>query len=99
MRQLGFESLDEFAERHLAEIATTTGTHGNGVCRHLFITNHQLVRQLLQTMFANFIGNFLVSQVRKGAEAGFIEPPGHLAGIIGLMLGDIEDDDLLRREP
>src|SRR3954469_3008428 len=61
------QALNEVLYRHLAEVFAFAGSHGNCLRRHLFVTQDDLIRQLLQTMFPNFIGYFLISQVVSGA--------------------------------
>jgi hypothetical protein len=41
-------------------------------------------------MFSNFIGYFLVPQVRFGAKACLPQNLGDLTGIFGLMLRDVQ---------
>src|SRR5688572_16215306 len=63
LRFLVFQTGNEVLHRHAAEVFSLPGTDGNlGSCLFL-VTDHDLVGQLLQTMFSNFIGNFVPSQV------------------------------------
>ena len=50
-------------------------------------------------MFANFIGYFLVAQIRLGPEARPVQLLRNIGGIVGLLLGNIEDDGLNRCQP
>ena len=55
-------------ERHLPEILTAAGTHGHRPACLFLVADDQQVRQLLQAMFPDFIGNFLISQIGFSAE-------------------------------
>ena len=77
-------------------ITATTSPHSDHACHYLFITNDDLIRQLLHTMFSNFIGYFLVSQVSRGSKSGLNQPFGYRFGIFGLVFGNVEYDNLHR---
>src|SRR5262245_1018010 len=93
------EAFDEDRQIHLPEILTAAGAHGHLACGPLLVADDQLIGELLQAMFPDFIGNFFVPQVRFDAEAGCLERVGDLGGVVGLVLGDVEDDHLDRRQP
>ena len=68
--------------------------------RHFLVADDDLVGQLLQTMFPNFIGNFLIPQVGYGAQTGLFQlARDHALGIVRLVLGDVQHHHLDRREP
>jgi len=69
-RNLLAEARQQGIKGHASEILAAAGTHGHAVGLQLFVADDQLIRQLLQAMFANFIGYFLVAQIRCGAETG-----------------------------
>ena len=79
---------------HRPQILTAAGTHGHLHSLHLLVADDQLVRQLLQAMFSNFIGYFLVTQIRSDAQAGRPEPRLDLPGIVRLPVRNVEDDRL-----
>src|SRR3990172_7457410 len=97
--RLAVEALDEGLYRHLAEVCTGAGPHGNRLRRHLFVTCDDLIGQLLQTMFTDFIGYFLISQVGFRAQPGPPELIQHLLRVRRLVGADIHDHDLHRSEP
>src|SRR5262245_27164296 len=92
------EAFDEERQIHLPEILTAAGAHGHLACRPLLVAHDQLIRELLQAMFSDFIGYFFVPQVRFDAEAGRPEVVGNLGRVVGLVLGNIQDHDLNRRQ-
>src|SRR5258706_8593000 len=69
--RLGLEAGGEGIEAHCPEIFAAARAHGHRVRLHLLVSDHQLVGQFLQAMFANLIGNFLVSQIAKRSKSLF----------------------------
>src|SRR5438046_4780775 len=97
--RLAAEAGDEVRQGHLPEIFTAAGTHGHLFRCLLFFADDQLVRQLLQAMFPNFIGYFLVPQVGFAAVAGLLQGSRDPSGVIGLPFRNIEHHHLHRRKP
>src|SRR5258707_10702645 len=64
---LASEAGDEFGQIHLPEVFTAAGPHGHLFSRLFLFADNQLVRQLLQAMFPNFIGYFFIPQVGLAA--------------------------------
>src|SRR6202158_2124920 len=58
-RRLGFKAIDEGIQRPRPEIPASPAPHGHLLRLQLLVAQDPLIRQLLQAMFANFIGNFL----------------------------------------
>ena len=87
------------SRRHRPEIFAAARAHGHRFSLLFLVADHQLVGQLLQAMFPNFIGNFLVSQIRFGPKTGLTQAFRDAFGVVGLVLGDVQDHDLLRRQP
>jgi len=67
--KLTLPTLDNLFEGHLTEVLIATGAHCDDICCLFFIADDQQVRQLSYAMFAYFISNFLVPQIRFNAEA------------------------------
>src|SRR5262245_24082952 len=67
--RLSCQAIGEGLERHGPEIFAAARAHGYRVGLHLFVADHQLVRQFLQAMFPNLKGNLLVSQIRNRPKA------------------------------
>ena len=88
-RNLLAEARQQGIKGHASEILAAAGTHGHAVGLQLFVADDQLIRQLLQAMFANFIGYFLVAQIRCGAETGGPQRPGHALGVGSLTVGNV----------
>src|SRR5437762_9734592 len=84
--RLAAEAGDEVRQGHLPEVFTAAGTHGHLFGCLLLFADDQLVRQLLQAMFPNFIGYFLVPQVGFAAVAGLLQGSRDSSGVIGLPL-------------
>src|SRR6185295_16711275 len=73
-RDLLAKAREQGVHGHRPQILAAAGTHGHLQSLHLLVADDQLVRQLLQAMFSNLIGNFLITQIRFDAQAGRPEP-------------------------
>ncbi len=93
------ESLDQDIHGHLSEILTAACTHGHQSVRLFLVAHDELIRQPVQAMFADFIGNFLVAQIRLGPETRPMQLLRNIRGVVGLLLGNVQDDGLERRQP
>ena len=76
-----------------------TSTHGYGFCLPLLVADDQKIRDLLQRMFAYFIANLLIAQIALTLNPCFCNDCATIASVIGLILGDIQDHRLNRRQP
>ena len=81
--------LDERSERHRTQVFTGACTHGNEPIFLLAVADYKKKRDFLQRMFAYFIANFLVAQIRFHPESLFYKGFRHFGGIFGLRIGDI----------
>ena len=84
----------EIVKAHYAKTFAAAGTHGHCTSLHFLVANHDEVGDLLQAMFAYFIGNLLVTQIRLDPESGSPQLRLNLGAIRGLPLGDRQDDSL-----
>src|SRR5918993_3874541 len=98
-RLIGLQKGNKSLDRHPAEVFSLTGTNGNLLRRDFLVAYDDLERQLLQTMFSNFMGNFKVSQVGDRAYAGFSQRGKDGFAVIRLPFRNIHDHHLYRREP
>src|SRR6266498_1824144 len=98
-RDLLAESRQQGLDGHRPQVLAAAGTHGYQSSLHLLVTDDQLVRQLLQAMFSNFIGYFLVAQIGLDAQAGSLQTLLEPTGVRRLAVGDRQHDRLDRREP
>ena len=98
-RHLNFEAIDEGIQRHCPQILAGAGPHGHLLSLQLLVAQDHQIRQLLQAMYSKFLGNFLITQIRNGPEAGALEALRDRPGVVGLTVGYGQDDHLLRREP
>ena len=64
-RDLLAEAREQGVQGHRPEILAAAGSHGHLCSLHFLVADNQLVRKLLQAMFPNFIGNFLVTQIGR----------------------------------
>ena len=74
------EQLAETLDGHGAQINAFTGTHGNGSCLNLPVSNDQEIGNLEQSMLADFKADLLVSQVGFGPEALSVQFADDLLG-------------------
>src|SRR6185503_12451950 len=74
------EALDEGIEGHRPQVLTAARAHSHASSLLFLFADHQLVGQLLQAMFPNFIGNFLVSQIAFDPETGLPQAYGDRFG-------------------
>jgi hypothetical protein len=58
------ELLEEVCQRHHTEVLVAPGAHGNSPVCLLLVAHDQDVRDLLHRMLADFIGDFLVAQIK-----------------------------------
>ena len=63
------QTLDEGFQAHHAQILSAAGTHGNLPVFLFAVTDHQQVRHPLQSMLADFIADFLITQILCRPEA------------------------------
>src|SRR6266852_2860910 len=96
---LASETGDEFGQIHLPEVFTAAGPHGHLFSRLFLFADNQLVRQLLQAMFPNFIGYFFIPQVGLAAPPRLLQIRCNACRVSGLALGDIKHRNLHRRKP
>src|SRR5216683_4098379 len=96
---LASETGDEFGQIHLPEVFTAAGPHGHLFSRLFLFADNQLVRQLLQAMFPNFIGYFFIPQVGLAAPPRLLQTRCNACRVSGLALGDIKHRNLHRRKP
>jgi len=61
---LALEACGEGFQGHRPEVFAAARAHGYRFSLHFLVPDHHLVGELLQAMFADFIRNFLVSQIR-----------------------------------
>src|SRR5262249_26471918 len=85
--RLGLETRDKGFQGHRPQILASAGTHGHLLRLHFLVAQDQLVRQLLQAMFSNFISYFLVAQIACDAKTGRSELCRNLLGIGRLAIG------------
>src|SRR6266851_3280149 len=96
---LASEAGEEFGQIHLPEVFTAAGPHGHLFSRLFLFADNQLVRQLLQAMFPNFIGYFFIPQVGLAAPSGVLQMRCNARRVSSLALGDIKHRNLHRRKP
>src|SRR5689334_8977802 len=88
------EARQQGVDGHGAEILAAAGTHGHRFSLLLLIADDQLIGQLLEAMFANFIAYFLVAQIGRHPQAGPAEPARDSFGVPVLAVGNGQDDGL-----
>src|SRR5664279_4147529 len=93
------ETLNERIQRHGPQIFARAGPHGHQTSLQLLVAQDDLVRQLLQAMFSNFIGYFLITQIGGDPEAGCSEVARDFLGVAGLPVRYCQYDDLDRCQP
>ena len=84
--RLAPEACGEGIERHGTQVLTAACSHGHRSGLLFLVAHHDLVRQLLQAMFPNFIAYLLVSQIFHDPETGLAKPSGDALRIVGLVL-------------
>ena len=80
------EACGKGLEGHRPQIFSASRAHGYRVRLHFLVADHQLVGQLLQAMFPNLIGNFLVPQIRNRPKPLIQQFIFHGIGVRGLLL-------------
>ena len=80
-RDLVSEALEQGIQGKRPEILAAAGTHGHRFGLHFLIADDQLVRQLLQAMFSNFIGYFLITQIGRRPETSRLQRPDDPLGV------------------
>src|SRR5262245_33361354 len=93
------EASGEVFQAHRAEIFAAARAHGHSSRLHLLIPDHKLVGKFLQAVFANLIGDLLVSQIPGRSKALFSQVFYDALGVPGLALGNVHDHHLLGGEP
>lgn len=93
------EEFSELSDGHRAQVSAFTSTHSDGLRFDFAIPYNQKVRDLEQSMLADFKADFLISQVGLGTEPAFVESFFNILGEFGLLVGDIHDHRLGWREP
>lgn len=93
------EKLSELGDGHRAQVSTFTSTHSDSLHLDLPISDNQEIRNLEQSMLADFKADLFISQVRLGTKSAFIESFFNLSGKIGLLICDVHDHCLGRSQP
>ena len=96
-RRLVPEASGEGVEAHGPEVFAAARAHGHRSSLHFLGSHDQLIRELLQAMFPNLIGNFFVSQILQDPESGLAKALGDLSRIVLLRVCDVKDNSLYRR--
>ena len=99
-RDFRFQMRNKSVETHGGKVFTTALTVSNPCCYrlglHFLIAQNQQEGNLLQAMFPNFIGNFLVTQIGLHPESSGFQAGNHFIDVLGLMLRDVKGNDLDR---
>ena len=93
------EELSELGDGHRAQVSTFTSTHSDSLHLDFPISNNQEIRNLEQSMLADFKADLFISQVGLGTKTALIERFFNLSGKICLFISDIHDHCLSRSQP
>lgn len=93
---LARQAFDQRFEGHLPKVFTAPGTHGHQLRRLFLVAHDNLVRQLLHAMFAYFIANFFVPQIRFSAYLRLTQFFRNLRRVVSLVFRDIHHHRLHR---
>src|SRR5690554_1453344 len=91
--------LDQRIDTHLTEITTSSGTHCDQPRSFFLFADDKLIGELMRTMFADFIINLLVAQIRINAETRVTQAARDRFDVIRLPFRDIQHNGLHRCQP
>ena len=93
------EEFSELRDGHRAQVSTFTCTHSDSLHLDFSISDNQEIRNLEQSMLADFKADLFISQVRLGTKSALIESFFNFKGKICLFISDIQDHCLGWRKP
>lgn len=74
------EEFSELRDGHRAQVSTFTRTHSDSLHLDFSISDNQEIRNLEQSMLADFKADLFISQVRLGTKSALIESFFQLQG-------------------
>ena len=96
---LAQEAFQQRIDGHHAQVDIAARTNGHSVGIPLFIADNKDVRQFLDRMLANFIGNLLVPQISVNTQTGGFQAGFDLFHVGSLRIRDVQNRNLHRRQP